>query len=263
MESFVVRHADSEGDVFDWPQMVVLGDKADILAARMREYAESLALDGWKPEGNKIGTMRFDLEAWLDIQAASPGFSEIFVAISGALDAEDAALLERIVAKAGQDCLVVVGAGTELAPGWQSVIRLPPHRSWDAQWAWGIRALLDMLLEASVQRGMICIDPMDLLGCMKGRLCQMAVTHADSERRSVLAVEKALQSLASRVDLAAFDAFILAFHVGADLEAREIHQGMEALKDAVDLGDTTIMAMQIPNDANRFAVSLMAATRIV
>jgi hypothetical protein len=187
----------------------------------------------------------------------------MFVAISGPLDAEDESLLERVVTKIGTQCFIVVDAETRMHPSWQSVVRLPPHRSWDAQWAWGIRVFLDVLLEAAAHRGVICTDPMDILTCLSGHLCQLAVFHAEGEGRAVTAVDKAVQSLSGRIDLAGADTFVLSFHMGADFRMKEIHQGLETLKAAVDRDKTTIMATHIFTDGARFAISLIAATPLV
>lgn len=260
MKSFLVQCTYQDGDRCEWPRFIVLGDRSSILADRMIEYAESISLTGWKPDPCAVEIKPFDPDAWLDRQENEPCPEEVFVSISGPLDAEDESLLEHIVTKIGTQCFIVVDAETRRRPAWQSVVRLPPHRSWDAQWAWGIRVFLDVLLEAVAHRGVICTDPMDILACLNGRLCQLAVFHAEGEGRAVTAVNKAVRSLSSRIDLAGADAFILTFHIGADFRMKEIHQGLVTLKEAVDQDKTTIMATHVFTDGARFAISLIAAT---
>ena len=260
MKSFLVQCIYQDGDSCGWPRFIVLGDRSTILADRMIEYAQSISLTGWKPDPCAIEIKPFDPDAWLDCLDNELCSEEVFVAITGPLDGEEESLLERVVTKIGTQCFIVVGAKTRMRPSWQSVVRLPPHRSWDAQWAWGIRVFLDVLLEAVTHRGVICIDPMDILTCLSGRLCELAVFHAEGEGRAVTAVNKAVRSLSSRIDLAGADAFILTFHIGADFRMKEIHQGLETLKEAVDQDKTTIMATHVFTEGARFAVSLIAAT---
>lgn len=260
MKSFVVRCMYEDGDSFEWPRLVVLGKQADTLADRMIEYAESISPADCKPVPVAIEIRPFDLDAWLVLQENASRPDEVFVAISGLLSEGEQSILERVVALLGQHCIIVADAHTELQLGWRSVIRLPPHRTWDAQWAWGIRVVLDVLLEAALHRGVICIDPADILTCIDGRYGEMAVVHAEGEERAVAAVGKVVQSLSGRVDFAAAEAFILTYHAGPDIRMKEIHQGLEALRDKLGQGDTTIMALHVPTDDNRFAVSLIAAT---
>lgn len=260
MKSFLVQCIHQDGDRCEWPRFIVLGDRSSILADRMIEYAESISLTGWKSDPCAIETRPFDSDTWLDCQENELHPEEVFVAISGPLDAEDESLLERAVAKIGARCFIVVDAETRIRPDWQSVVRLPPHRSWDAQWAWGIRVFLDVLLEAVAHRGLICSDLMDILTCINGRLCELAVFHAEGEGRAVTAVNKAIRSLSRRIDLAGADAFILAFHMGINFQMKEIHQGLEALKEAVDQDKTTIIATHVFTEGTGFAVSLIAAT---
>lgn len=260
MKPFVVQCVDQDGDRFEWPRFIVLGDRSSILADRMIEYAESISLTGWKPDPCAIEIRPFDPDTWLVRQENKLYPEVVFVAISGPLDADDESLLERVVTKIGAQCFIVVDAETGMRPNWQSVVRLPPHRSWDTQWAWGIRVFLDVLLEAVAHRGVICIDPMDILTCLSGRYCELAVFHAEGEGRAVTAVNKAIQSLSSRIDLAGADAFILTFHMGADFQMKEIHQGQRTLKETVDQDKTTIMATHVFTDDARFAISLIAAT---
>jgi hypothetical protein len=262
MKSFLVQCIYQDGDRCEWPRFIVLGDRSIILADRMIEYAESISLTGWKSDPCAIETRTFDPDTWLDCQENELYPEEVFVAISGPLDAKDESLLERAT-KIGARCFIVVDAETSIRPNWQSVVRLPPHRSWDAQWAWGIRVFLDVLLEGVAHRGVICTDPMDILTCLSGRLCQLAVFHAEGEGRAVTAVDKAVQSLSGRINLAGADAFVLSFHMGADFRMKEIHQGLETLKEAVDRDKTTIMATHVFTDGARFAISLIAATPLV
>lgn len=260
MKSFLVQCIYQDGDRCEWPRFIVLGDRSSILADRMIEYAESISLTGWRPDPCAIEIKLFDPDTWLGCQEDTSWPGEVFVAISGALDAEDESLLDRIVTKIGTQCFLVVDAETRIRPSWQSVVRLPPHPSWDAQWAWGIRVFLDVLLGAVAHRGVICVDPMDILACLNGRLCQLAVFHAEGEGRAVTAVNKAVRSLSSRIDLASADAFIMTFHMGADFQMKEIHQGMETVKEAVVRDKTTIMAAHVFTDGARFSISLIAAT---
>lgn len=194
MKSFLVQCIHQDGDRCEWPRFIVLGDRSSILADRMIEYAESISLTGWKSDPCAIETRPFDPVTWLDCQENELHPEEVFVVISGPPDAEDESLLERAVAKIGARCFIVIDAKTRIRPDWQSVVRLPPHRSWDAQWAWGIRVFLDVLLEAAAHRGLICSDPMDILTCINGRLCELAVFHAEGEGRAVTAVNKAMHS---------------------------------------------------------------------
>lgn len=260
MKSFLVQCVYQDGDRAEWPRFIVLGDRSSILADRMTEYAGSITLTGGEYHPCAIEIKPFDPDTWLDCQENELYPEEVFVAISGPLDAEDESLLERVVAKIGTQCFIVVDAETRMRPSWRSVVRLPPHRSWDAQWAWGIRVFLDMLLEAVAHRGVVCVDPMDILACLNGRLCQLAVFHAEGDGRAVTAVDKAVRSLSSRIDLAGADAFILNFHIGTDFQMKEIHQGLETLKEAVDPDNTTIMATHVFTEGTGFAVSLIAAT---
>jgi hypothetical protein len=259
---FWTVYDDDEGERVGWPRLIVFGDRSAILADRMIEYAESIPVSACKPEPRAIGTELFDPEAWLATDL--PG--EVFVAISGELDSQEESLLERIVARVGADCFVVIDAQTERRSNWRSVVQLPPHRSWDAQWAWGIRAFLDLLLEAVVHRGLICFDPMDILTGLSGRLCQIAVCRAEGERRSGVATVKAIRSLSKRLDLGNADVLLLTFYTGEDFQPKEIQQAQAALRNAVDWDNTTTIITHVftnENRSDRFAVSLIAATPLV
>lgn len=259
MKAFLVRCEYEDGDSFEWPQFLVLGRRADVLADRMIEYAESISLAECRPQPVAIKVRPFDVQNWLTMQESTEWVNGFFVAIAGTLDGDECSLLDRAMALSGQHCIIVADAHTPLQPAWRSVIRLPVHRSWDAQWAWGIRVVLDVLLEAAVHRGLICIDPADIRTCIEGRCSQLAVAHAEGEDRTVLAVDKVVQALSARVDLALAESFILTFHAGTDILMREIHQGLEKLKETVDNDGKVIMAAFVPTDDNRFAVSLIAS----
>lgn len=269
MKAFVVRCEYEDGDSFEWPRFVVLGKRADVLADRMIEYAESIFQAECTPQSVAIEVRTFDVQNWLAMQESTEWVNEFFVAIAGALDGEEYCLLERAMALSGQHCIIVADAHTPLQPGWQSVIRLPSHRSWDAQWAWGIRVVLDVLLEAVLHRGLICIDDSYIRACLVGRYSVLAVARAEGEKRADVAVEKAFQSLSGRADLATAEAFILAFHAGPGIRMKEIHQGLESLSEKaeglkklweeVDWRETFIVVTYVPTDDNRFAVSLIAS----
>jgi hypothetical protein len=175
------------------------------------------------------------------------------------LSGEECSLLDHVLALSGQHCVVVTDMHTPLQPAWQSVIRLPPHRSWDAQWAWGIRVVLEVLLEAAVQRGLICFSPEDIRACLEGRYSELAVAHAEGEDRAVFAVEKVLQALSGRMDLALAETFILTFHAGSDFKIREFSRGRERLEDVIVREDVAIMVDMVWTEDNRFAVSLIAS----
>jgi len=259
MKAFVVRCEYEDGDSYEWPRFVVLGKRADVLADRMIEYAESISSVEGKQQLSAIEIRPFDVHNWLAMQESTGWVNQFFVAIAGTLNGEECSLLDRAVALSGQHCVVVADMHTPLQPAWQSVIHLPPHRSWDAQWAWGIRVVLDVLLEAAVQRGLICFSPEDIRVCLEGRYSELAVAHAEGEDRAVLAVEKVLQALSGRMDLALAEALILTFHAGLDISMREIHLGSARLKDVIVREDATIMVDMVWAEDNRFAVSLIAS----
>lgn len=259
MKAFVVRCEYEDGDSYEWPRFVVLGKRADVLADRMIDYAGSISPVDWKLQPNAIETRQFDVQNWLAMQESTGWVNQLFVAIAGTLSGEECSLLDRVLALSGQHCVVLADAHTPLQPAWQSVIRLPPHRSWDAQWAWGIRVVLDVLLEAAVQRGLICFCPDDVRTCLEGRYSELAVAHAEGEDRAVVAVEKVLQALSGRMDLALAEAFILTFHAGSDIRMREMHLGLERLSDSIVREDVTIMWDMVWTEDRRFAVSLIAS----
>lgn len=232
--------------------LVSLGEGAAILTERWSDYAQSLPEANWTGLLGALATLPLTTEALLQHAHRIP----CVVAVSGTLADADIRLIERLIALGGH-CTVVVDATTVIRPEWGSVVRLPPHSSRDAQWAWGMRVHLDALLN----RGLICLDPADILACTQNRLSQFTVAHAKGEGRSIAGVERAMQSLASRCDLAACDTFLLLFHTGPDVRLKEIHWGIQAFKNAlrgVRDGDYLLMVGHLPHRDVGFAVSLMA-----
>lgn len=259
MKAFVVRCKYEDEDSYDWPRIAVLGKRADILANRMIEYAGSIAPAQCKPQVSSISVSPFDLQNWLAMQKSTEVGIGLFVAIAGALGNEEHSLLDLVLAMNGKYCVILADSQTPLEPAWQSAIRLPPHCSWDTQWAWGIRVVLDVLLEAALHRGMICIDPADIQTCIVGRYSELAVAHADGDDRAIFAVRMVIESISKRMDLMAADAFILTFNSGSDFHVKEISSGLEELKDTVDQENAIIMGANIPADGNQFTVTLIAS----
>lgn len=259
MKTFVVRCVDKDGVLNEWPAFVVLGDRSAVLADRMTEYAQSISLNGRESNPCTVEVQPFDVAAPLDQQEYVPWPEGIFVAISGKLDAADESLLERLVTRVGAHCFIVVDAETGIRSSWRSVVRLPPHRSWDAQWAWGLRAFLDVLLEATVHRSLLYIGSEDIVACLKGRLCQIAVSHAEGEGWAAEAAGNVVRSLSKRLDLASADAFILTFHVGTTFLMKDHSQCLATFSAAIDPA-ATVTVSELFTDGKRFAVSVIAAT---
>lgn len=262
MKAFVVRCEYKGGDSYEWPRIIVLGERADILVGRMFEYAESISVAESKPRPVAYEVRPFDVEEWFAILESAEWRNGFFVAIAGMLNMKESVQFERMQALAGKHCIVVVDAHESLQPGWQSAIRLPPHRSWDGQWAWGIRVVLDLMLEVALHRGLVCIDPEDICIFLEGRYSELAVAHAEGEDRAALAVKKAANALSGRVDFTHAEAFILAFHAGHDARMQEIQQGMRALRERVGNDRKDIVATLVLTDENKFAVSLIASVPI-
>lgn len=232
--------------------LLVLGEGAPVLAERFADYAQSLPGANWMKMLGTLAAVPQPPEHLLSQAGRLP----CIIAISGALTDEDTQLASQLV-QLGGHCTVLVDATTAIRPEWTSVIRLPPHRSRDAQWAWAMRVCLDALLN----RGLICLDSTNMLACTQHRLSQFTVVHAKGEGRAMAGVEHAMQSLATRCDLAACDSFLLLFHSGPDIRLKEIHWGIQAFKNAIKLlrgEDYLLMVGHIPDKNVDFAVSLMA-----
>lgn len=232
--------------------LIVLGKGAPVLAERFADYAQSLPGSNWTKTLGTLTAVSQPPEHLSRLARRLP----CIIAISGALTDEDIRLAEQLV-RLGEHCTVVVDATTEIRPEWTSVIRLPPHRSRDAQWAWTMRVYLDAMLN----RGLICLDSTQMLACTQHRLSQFTVVHAKGEGRAMAGVEHAMQSLVTRCDLAACDTFLLLFHSGPDVRLKEIHWGVQAFKNAIKLlrgEDYLLMVGHIPDKNVDFAVSLMA-----
>lgn len=234
--------------------LVALGDDAAILAERWADYALTLPEANWTGLMGKLAIVPLADEEVLAHARTLP----CIVAISGPISEAETELAKQLV-EIGGHCTVVVGADTVLRPEWNSVIRLPPHRSRDAQWAWGMRVYLDAMLN----RGLICLDTTNIHACTANRLSQFTVVHAKGEGRAIAGAERAMQSLGTRLDLSACDAFLLLFHTGPDIRLKEIHWGVQAFKNTVreKLGDDyLLMVGHLPHRDEDFAVSLMTGT---
>ena len=259
------RHAQPSAVLFRFPDedpccqdaavLLVLGEGAPVLAERLADYAQSLPGTNWM---KTLGTLTAVLQP-LEHVPPLAGRLPCIIAISGALTHEDILLAAQLV-QVGGHCTVVVDATTGIRPEWTSVIRLPPHRSRDAQWAWAMRVYLDAMLN----RGLICLDPPAIQACTQNRISLFTVVHAKGEGRAIVGVERAVQSLARRCDLHACDTFLLLFHSGPDIRIKELHWGIQAFKNAVGgLGcvDYLINVGHLPNQSDIFAVSLLAGMR--
>lgn len=259
------RHAQPSAILFRFPDedhccqdaavLLVLGDGAPVLAERLADYAQSLPGTNWM---KTLGTLTAVLQP-LEHVPPLAGRLPCIIIISGALTHEDILLAAQLV-QVGGHCTVVVDATTGIRPEWTSVIRLPPHRSRDAQWAWAMRVYLDAMLN----RGLICLDPPAIQACTQNRISQFTVVHAKGEGRAIVGVERAVQSLARRSDLHACDTFLLLFHSGSDIRVKELHWGIQAFKNAVGgLGcvDYLINVGHLPNQGDTFSVSLLAGMR--
>lgn len=230
----------------------VLGEGAPVLAERFADYAQSLPGSNWTKMLGPLVAVPQPSELVLPLAGRLP----CIIAISGALTDEDIQLAAQLF-RLGGHCTVVVDATTRIRPEWTSVIRLPPHRSRDAQWAWAMRVYLDAMLN----RGLICLDSYAIQACTQHRLSQFTAVHAKGEGRAIAGVEQAMQSLATRCDLASCDTFLLLFHSGPDIRLKEIHWGIQAFKNAIKLlrgEDYLLMVGHLPDKNVDFAVSLMA-----
>ena len=248
----LLRFPDEDPCCRDAAVLVTLGEGAAVLTERFADYAQSLPRTNWLKMLGTLTATPLTTEQLL-YQAS---FVPCIIAISGPLTREDIQLAAQLV-QIGGHCTVVVDATTEIRPEWKSVIRLPLHRSRDAQWAWAMRVYLDAILN----RGLICLDSTNMLACTQNRLSQFTVVHAKGEGRAMAAVDQAMQSLSTRCDLAACDAFLLLFHSGPDIRLKEIHWGIQAFKNAIKLlrgDDYLLMVGHIPDKNVDFAVSLMA-----
>lgn len=246
------RFPDEDPPCQDAAVILVLGEGAPVLAERLADYAQSLPSTNWMKTLGTLAAVPQPPEHVLPLASRLP----CIIAISGALTDEDTQLAAQLV-QLGGHCTIVVDAKTELRPEWTSVIRLPPHRSRDAQWAWAMRVYLDAMLN----RGLICLDAFAIRACTQNRVSRLTVVHAKGESRAIVGVERAVQSLARRCDLSACDTFLLLFHTGSDVRLKEIHWGIQAFKHAlrgVRDDDYLLMVGHLPHREVGFAVSLMA-----
>jgi len=250
--ALLFRFPDDEPDCQDAAVLVVLGKGAPVLAERLADYAQSLPGTNWMKKLGTLVSVPQPPEHVLLLASHLP----CIIAISGALTDEDIRLAAQLV-QLGGHCTVVVDATTEIRPEWTSVIRLPPHRSRDAQWAWGMRVYLDAMLN----RGLICLDTYDIQACTQNRVSQFTVVHAKGEERAIVGAERAVRSLARRCDLLACDAFLLLFHSGPDVRIKELHWGIQAFKHAArrrGCADYLLNVGHLPATDGEFAVSLLA-----
>lgn len=249
------RFPDEDPCCRDAAVLVALGEGSTILAERWSDYAQSLPVTNWT---NLLGTL---VAQPLTSEALQQHARNVpcIIALSGVLVNEEIQLAADLVGLGGR-CTVVVDADTTIRPEWTSVVRLPPHRSRDAQWAWGMRVYLDAMLN----RGLICLDQADVLACTENRLSQCTVVHTEGESRAITGVERAMQSLAKRCDLSVCDTFMLLFHTGPNLKIKEIHWGVQAFKNAIRArvgDDYLLMVGHLPSNEVDFAVSLMAGMK--
>jgi hypothetical protein len=231
--------------------LVTLGKGAAVLTERFADYAQSLPVSNWTKMLGALTAIPQTTEQLLHQASLVP----CIIAISGALTDEDNWLAAQLV-QLGGHCTVVVDASTEIRPEWKSVIRLPPHRSRDAQWAWAMRVYLDAMLN----RGLICLDSTNMLACTENRLSQFTVVHAKGEGRAMAGVEQAMRSIDKRCDLGTCDRFLLLFHSGPDIRIKEIHWGIQSFKNSIKShrGENyLLMVGHIPEKNMDFAVSLM------
>lgn len=252
ISAVLFRFPDEDPRCRDAAVLVTLGERAAILAERFADYAQSLPGTNWMKMLGTLKAIPQTTEQLLHQACHLP----CIIAISGPLTHEDIRLAAQLV-RIGGHCTVVVDAATEIRPEWKSVIRLPPHRSPDAQWAWAMRVYLDAMLN----RGLICLDSTNMLACTQHRLSQFTVVHPKGEGRAMAGVDQAMRSLSTRCDLAACDTFLLLFHSGPDIRLKEIHWGIQAFKNAIKLvrgEDYLLMLDHIPDKNVGFAVSLMA-----
>ena len=260
----MTRHTDLSAVLFRFPDedpcfrdtavLVTMGEGAAVLTERFADYAQSLPETNWMQMLGKLTATPLSTEQLLQQAIHVP----CIIAISGALTDEHIQLAARLF-KLGGHCTVVVDATTEIRKEWTSAVRLPPHRSRDAQWAWGMRVYLDAMLN----RGLICLEPADILACTENRLSQFTVVNTEGQGRAMAGVERAMQSLATRCNLGACDTFLLLFHSGPDIRIKEIHWGIQAFKNAIKQkggGNYLLMVGHLPSKDVSFAVSLMAGS---
>lgn len=250
--ALLVYFPDEDPGNRDAAVLFVLGDSAPVLADRFRDFVLSLPESNWTQQIGRLAVQPLNREALISHSRRIPSV----IAISGALTHEDIRVAAQLI-QLGGHCTVVVDAATAIRPEWTSVIRLPPHRSRDAQWAWGMRVYLDAMLN----RGLICLDAFAIQACTQNRASQFTVVHARGEGRAIVGVERAVQSLATRCDLSACDALLLLFHTGPDVRLKELYWGIQAFKNAlrsVRDDDYLLMVGHLPHRDVGFAVSLMA-----
>ncbi|MDQ1314626.1 MAG: hypothetical protein QG662_735 [Pseudomonadota bacterium] len=232
--------------------LLVLGEGAPVLAARLADYAQFLPGSNWMKTVGTLAAVPLPPEHVPRLAGRLP----CIIAISGALTDEDIQLAAQLI-RLGGHCTVLVDATTAIRSEWTSVIRLPPHRSRDTQWAWAMRVYLDAMLN----RGLICLDAFAIQACTQNRLSQFTVVHANGEGRSIAGVERAVQSLAKRCDLGACDTFLLLFHTSPDVRIKELHWGIQAFRNAVGglgFADYLLNVGHLPTQGDKFAVSLLA-----
>jgi hypothetical protein len=255
MSAVLFRFPDEDPCCRDAAVLVTLGEGAAVLTERLADYAQSLPETNWTKMLGTLTAIPQTAEQLLNQASLVP----CIIAISGKLTDEDTLLAEQLV-QIGGHCTVVVDATSEIRPEWESVIRLPPHRSRDAQWAWAMRVYLDALLN----RGLICLDSTNLLACTQNRLSQFTVVHAQGEGRAIAGVEQAMQSLATRCDMGTCDTFLLLFHSGPNVRIKELHWGIRAFKNAVSglVADGYLLNVgHLPSKGDEFAVSLLAGAK--
>ncbi|OYX30137.1 MAG: hypothetical protein B7Z03_07035 [Hydrogenophilales bacterium 32-62-9] len=252
ISAVLFRFPDEDPCCRDVAVLVTLGEGAAVLTERFADYAQFLPATNWMKMLGTLTAIPQTTEQLLHQASLVP----CIIAISGALTDEDTLLAARLVQR-GEHCTVVIDATTQIRPEWKSVIRLPPHHSRDAQWAWAMRVYLDAMLN----RGLICLDSTNMLACTENRLSQFTVVHTKDKSRAMAGVEQAMQSLATRCDLGACNTFLLLFHSGPDIRLKEIHWGIQALKIAIKPlrgDDYLLMVGHLPDKDVDFAVSLMA-----
>lgn len=248
------RFPDEDPGCQDAAVLLVLGEGAPVLAERLADYAQSLPGTNWMRNLGPLAAAPQPPNHVLSLASRLP----CIIAISGALTDEDIRLAAQLFLLGGH-CTIVVDATTAIRPEWTSVIRLPPHRSRDAQWAWAMRVYLDAMLN----RGLVCLDTFAIQACTQNRLSQFTVVHAKGEGRAILGVEHAVQSLGRRCDLRGCDTFLLLFHSGPDIRIKELHWGIQAFRNVVGrLGcvDYLVNVGHLPTQGDKFAVSLLGGT---
>ena len=252
ISAVLFRFPDEDPCCRDAAVLVALGKGAAVLTERFADYAQSLPATNWMKMLGTLTAIPQTTEQLLHQASLVP----CIIAISGALTDEDIQRAAQLIQLEGH-CTVVVDATTEIRPEWTSVIRLPPHRSRDAQWAWAMRVYLDAMLN----RGLICLDAFAIQACTQNRLSQFTLVHAKGERRAIVGAERAVQSLARRFCLHACDTFLLLFHSGPDTRIKELHWGIQAFRNATgrfDCEDHLLNIGHLPTQGDEFAVSLLA-----